>query len=477
MQPTEHILHNFQLVSSIPRGTKYEAGIRQWLEGWAAANRCASRVDAAGNLVVRVPASAGRASDATVILQGHLDMVWQKTPESTHDFTRDPIRLIRDGDWIHADSVTLGADNGAALALMMALAEDEHISHPALELLFTVEEEVGLTGARQLDPTMISGKTLINLDSEEEGVLIVGCAGGGGVTITLPVAWSAQTKNEVCFEILVGGLKGGHSGVDIHKQRANSNKLMARVLDALQRDAPIRLAALKGGTARNAIPREAQAVFFCPREKIARCRAAFAEIVDVIRGERQYAEPALTVTMSEKKDSAQAIGAVETQAAIRLLTALPCGVLKMSEDASGIVETSSNIGVVELKEDGLLIASNHRSCVSARIEEEVRRVESLAGLAGATAERTGLGAPWQPNMDSPLLKKCAAAYRSLNGKAPKVEIIHAGLECGVISERCGGLDCISLGPTIENPHSPDERLYVPSLAETWNLLEAVLQQP
>jgi len=477
MKPTEHILHNFQMVSSIPRGTKHEAGIRKWLGDWAAANRCASRVDAVGNLVVRVPASAGRESDAAVVLQGHLDMVWQKTPESNHDFTRDPIRLIHDGDWIRADGTTLGADNGAAIALMMALAEDERISHPALELLFTVEEELGLTGALLLDPTMISGKTLINLDSEEEGTLIVGCAGGGGVNITLPVAWSAQTKDEICCEILVGGLKGGHSGVDINKQRANANKLMARALDALQRAAPIRLAALTGGTARNAIPREAQAVFACPREKIAQCRAAFAEIANVMRGEYQHAEPALTVTLNEKKDSAQAIGALETQTAIRLLTALPYGVWKMSEDAPGIVETSNNIGVVELKEDGLLIVSSHRSSVFTRIEEGLRRVESLAWLAGAKTDRTKLSSPWQPNMDSPLLKKCAAAYQSLNGKAPKVEIVHAGLECGVISERCGGLDCISLGPTIENPHSPDERLHVPSLAETWNLLEAVLQQP
>ena len=474
MNPTEHILQNFQMISSIPRGTKNEAGIRRWLTDWATANRFASRVDAAGNLVVHVPASAGRESEATIVLQGHMDMVCQKTPESTHDFTRDPIRLIRDGEWIHADGTTLGADNGIGIALAMALAETEH--HPALELLFTVEEEDGLTGAFALDPTMISGKTLINLDSEEEGVFTVGCAGGGTVYITLPVTWNAQAQDEICFEIVLGGLQGGHSGGDINKHRANANKLMARVLDAIQCAAPMRLAALKGGTARNAIPRDADAIFVCQKDKAALCREAFAGIVNAIQIEHARNEPGLVITLNEVANgSSRAIGASETLTAIRLLMALPHGVAAMSAEVVGFVETSNNIGIVELKEDGLLIVSNHRSAIFTRLEEITRQVESLAWMAGAKTERTKLTPPWQANMDSPLLKKCAQAYESLAGKAPIVELTHGGLECGIISDRCGGLDCISLGPTVENPHSPGERLHVPSLAGTWDLLKAVLR--
>ena len=231
MNPTDLILKHFEQVSSIPRGTKNEAGIRQWLVAWATARRFRSRTDAAGNLVIHIPASAGRESEATIVLQGHMDMVCQKTPESTHNFTRDPIQPVRDGDWIHANGTTLGADNGIAIALMLALAEDANISHPPLELLLTVEEELGVVGADNLDPSLISGKTLINLDSEDEGVFTVGCAGGGSVYITLPLIWNAQTADEITFEVNVAGLKGGHSGDDINKHRANANKVIARVLE------------------------------------------------------------------------------------------------------------------------------------------------------------------------------------------------------------------------------------------------------
>ena len=476
MNPTEHILQNFQMVSSIPRGTKNEAGVRQWLIDWATANRFGSRVDAAGNLVVHVPASPGRASEATVVLQGHMDMVCQKTPASTHDFTRDPIKVIRDGDWIRSDGTTLGADNGIAIALMMALAEDEHASHPALELLLTVEEEMGVVGADNLDPSMISGKTLINLDSEDEGVFTVGCAGGGSLFITLPVTWTAQAADEVAFEIKVGGLKGGHSGGDINKHRANANKMIARVLEFVQRSAPMRLATLKGGSARNAIPRDAEAIFVCAKDKAALCRDLFAEIVKTIQAEHAHTEQDAFVTLNEVNGQPlHAIGKSETLTAIRLLLSLPNGVAEMSAEMPGFIETSNNIGIVELKQEGVYIVSNHRSSVLSRLEEITYRVESLAWMAGAKAERNKINPPWQPNMDSPLLKKCTQAHETLTGKPPKVELTHGGLECGIISDRCGGLDSISFGPTIINPHSPDERLHVPSLAWTWELLKAVLR--
>ncbi|MBK8821019.1 MAG: beta-Ala-His dipeptidase [Anaerolineales bacterium] len=266
MNPTELILKNFEKVSSVPRGSKNETAIRNWLIEWAAEHNCTSKTDAAGNLVIYVPASAGYEDRPTLILQGHMDMVCQKTLESTHDFTKDPIQLIRDGDWIRANGTTLGADNGIGIALMMSLVEDESVKHPRLELLLTVEEESGLVGADTLDPALLTGKTLINVDSETEGVFTVGCAGGGSVYMTLPVTWDSQKQNEVAFELKVRGLQGGHSGEDINKFRTNANKLIARILDFIQRDMEIRLSTLKGGTARNAIPRDAEAVFVCARK-------------------------------------------------------------------------------------------------------------------------------------------------------------------------------------------------------------------
>lgn len=475
MNPTELILKNFEKVSSVPRGTKYEAGIRNWLIAWAAEHNCTSKTDAAGNLVIYVPASAGYEDRPALILQGHMDMVWQKTNESTHDFERDPIQLIRDGDWIRANGTTLGADNGIGIALMMSIVEDESVKHPPLELLLTVEEEMGVVGADNLDPSLLSGKTLINVDSETEGVFTVGCAGGGSVNITLPVTWEVQNKDEVAFELKVGGLQGGHSGEDINKFRTNANKLIARLLEEIQRNAPIRLSTLKGGTARNAIPRDSEAVFVCAKEHMALCKEKFSAIQATVQSELAKTETGIVLTLNEiNSKSIRVISQAETQAAIRLLMALPHGVSSMSADMPAFVETSNNIGVMELKEDGLSIVSNHRSSVFSRLEEITRRVETVAWLAGAKTERTKMFPPWQPNMESPLLKKCIDTYRSIKEEDPKVELTHGGLECGVISDRCGGLDTISMGPTIKDLHSPDERLYVPSLAGTWEFLKTLL---
>jgi dipeptidase D len=404
-----------------------------------------------------------------------MDMVWQKTNESMHDFERDPIQLIRDGDWIRANGTTLGADNGIGIALMMSIVEDESVKHPPLELLLTVEEEMGVVGADNLDPSLLSGKTLINVDSETEGVFTVGCAGGGSVNIILPVTWEMQKQDEVVFELKVGGLQGGHSGEDINKFRTNANKLIARLLDEIQRNAPIRLSTLKGGTARNAIPRDAEAVFVCAKEHVALCKEKFSAIQATVQSELAKTETRLVLTLNEiNSKSIRAISHAETQAAIRLLMSLPHGVSSMSADMPAFVETSNNIGVMELKEDGLAIISNHRSSVFSRLEEITRRVETVSWLAGAKTERTKMFPPWQPNIESPLLKLCIETYRSVAEEDPKVELTHGGLECGIISDRCGRLDTISLGPTIQNLHSPEERLLVPSLPNTWKFLKALL---
>jgi dipeptidase D len=475
MNPTELILEKFEQISSIPRGTKFEAGIRQWLIGWGAARSLKSRTDAAGNLVICVPASIGYENYPTLILQGHMDMVWQKTPESKHNFEQDPIELIRDGDWIKANGTTLGADNGIGMALMLALVEDESVQHPPLELLFTVEEEMGVVGADNLDPALLSGKTLINVDSETEGVFTVGCAGGGTVIITLPVSWSEKSADEVALEIKVGGLQGGHSGEDINKFRGNANKILARILDVIQQETQIRLSALKGGTARNAIPREAAAAILCPQEKLDEVRTSFGVVLEALRGEFQVNEQGLSIALNPLDgQDIRAVHPDETKRMIEMLIALPHGVSSMSADMPIFVETSNNIGMVELAEGGCVIVSNHRSSVPSRLEEITRRVEIIAKLSGAKTERTTMFPPWKPNMDSALLKKCVETYREVAGAEPKIELTHGGLECGIISDRCGGLDTISMGPTIRDLHSPDERLFIPSLIKVWEFIKTLL---
>ncbi len=475
MQPVERILHAFEQISAIPRGTFNEAGIRAWLIDWAAKRSLRTRTDETGNLVIYLPATAGYENAAPVILQGHLDMVCQKTPDSQHDFTRDPIRLVYDGDWLKADRTTLGADNGIAIALMMALAEDPAVEHPALECLLTIEEEQGGRGADFLDPDLLSSKTLINLDSEDEGVLTVGCAGSVTNFLDLPLTREPLGLEQV-FELKVSGLQGGHSGAEIHEPRANANKLLARLLDLVQQEVPLRLITLQGGSARNAIPRDAAAVFACADDQAAACRAAFERAAQVLGREYAHTEKTMELTLTAKDEKpALAVTAADSQRAIWLLLAVPNGVFRMSDEIKGFVETSNNIGIVELNAEGLQIVSNHRSAIRSRLEEIARRVEIIGLLAGARVSFNKFFNPWEPNFDSPLLAVCKQVYEAEFQQSPKIELIHAGLECGTISERCGGFDTISMGPTLRAPHSPDERLYLPALPRMWTYLTAILK--
>jgi len=475
MTALDLILTRFEQLSAVPRGTKNEAGLRQWLIGWANGRGLRSTVDGVGNLIVYVPASQGREGHPALILQGHLDMVCQKTADSPHDFTRDPIRVMRDGDWLKADRTTLGADNGIAIALMMALAEDASVAHPPLELLLTVEEEVSGVGADFLEPSNLTGKTLLNLDSEEDGVFTISSAGGGSVFLHMPTAWESAGQG-AAFRLTVDGLQGGHSGGDIHKNRGNANKLLARALDDLQREFPIRLASIQGGSARNAIPREAQAVFVCDQGNAARCGERVLDFERILREEFSATESGLRLTLTAVESPVRVMGLPESSAIVRLLLSLPNGVSEMSADIPGFVETSNNIGVVETLEEEVHIISNHRSAVFTRLEAITRRVEAIGQLAGARMERNKMFPPWQPNLASPLLKKSLAVYERTFGQPAKVEMTHGGLECGIISDRCGGLDTLSCGPTIENPHSPDERLYVPSVQRVWDFLVGLLAE-
>jgi len=477
MDKTQDILQIFEQISAIPRGTKHEQKISTWLQKWAAEHRFSYQTDPAGNLVIRVPASLGREDRPIVVLQGHMDMVCEKTPDSTHDFLRDPIRCIIDGDWLRADKTTLGADNGIAIALGLALAEDMSVSHPPLELLFTVEEEVGIGGASHLDPDLIRGKTLINLDSEDEGEFFVGCAGGITTQIQLPVSYEVPPNNHKKLHVVVDGLQGGHSGAEIHKHRGNANQILARALDRIQSTVPIQLSIIQGGTAHNAIPRQAEAVFFCAEEKLDDCKNQIALLERELLDEYSQADPGLRIRLTSDNvgENRKVASMAETEKIVRLLMAFPHGVAHMSDSIEGFVETSNNLAIVEMKDGILKITSSQRSSVMSRLDELSRRIEAVARLAGAQVEHIDGYPGWKPNMDSDLLKKSVETYEKLFGQKPEVKIIHAGLECGIIGERCGDMDMISLGPTIKNAHAPNEMLYIPSVGRVWDFLIELLK--
>lgn len=473
MDSTQKVLTLFEQISAIPRGTGREAELRGWLCAWADRRQLSWNVDKAGNLVIRVPARPGFEQAPVIILQGHMDMVCEKTPDSPHDFTRDPIRCIIEGEWLRADRTTLGADNGIAIALALALVEDESVGHPPLELLFTVEEEVGIGGANKLQPGFVKGKILLNLDSEEEGTFIVGCAGGQTTRIFLPLHFENMPSKQA-FRLEVSGLQGGHSGVDIHKHRASANKVLARALAQLQKITSLRLVSMKGGTAHNAIARGAEAVIFLPPAQLDRVEQELQSFQALLRSEYAVSDPGITLTLAPAA-AEQAVTLADSACAIQLLMALPHGVAEMSASVSGFVETSNNLATVEIAEGALKVVTSQRSTVMSRLAELTERITAIATLAGAEVASGEAYPGWQPDPDSHLVRNSAEIYARAFGKAPKVEMIHAGLECGVIGAIFGGMDMISLGATIQNPHSPSERLHIPSVGRVWQYLVAFMQ--
>lgn len=473
---TEIIIGIFEAISAIPRCSKNEAKLAAWLMDWAKEHGYRFRSDAAGNLVIKVPASPGREDRPTVILQGHMDMVCEKTPESAHDFKCDPIRVVRDGDWIHADGTTLGADNGIALAMALALVEDDAACHPPLELLFTVDEESGLIGANKLDASLIEGRILINIDSEDEGVFTIGCAGGEETSVRFPLSCDDRPTGYDGGRIVVGGLRGGHSGVDIHKPRANANRLLGRTLLRLQALEDLRLVSLSGGSAHNAIPRDASAFIAFPPSQASALRETVKTCEQVFLEEHADTEPNLFVrceavegVLPERVVCPESAGQ-----AVCLLNALPHGVHGMSSRVAGLVETSCNLAIVKIEKDVLEIISSQRSSAMTRLDEMTERVAAVAALAGASATRMNHHPAWAPDMQAALLKRCREVYGALYDKEPVVEVIHAGLECGLIGDKVPGMEMISIGPNLRHPHSPDEKLNVPSVGRVYAFLTRLL---
>ncbi len=476
--PLPAILEAFARISAIPRRSKNETAIGQFLQEWAGWHGFPVRRDDVGNLVINVPATPGCEKAPTVILQGHMDMVCEKTPDSPHDFTRDPIKLITEGEWLHADRTTLGADNGIALAMAMVVAESAKVKRPPLELLFTVDEENGLTGALNLKPGFFTGRLLLNLDSEDEGVFTIGCAGGRDTHIDLPVQYESVPAGYRAFRLHASGMSGGHSGVNIHEERANAIRVLVRALAALAAVTDLRVVGLAGGTAHNAIPRDAEAVCFLPGRDAALAQDVATHFAAAVRAEFQRTDPHLALALSAFDQVADDRAMTEacTRQALDLVFALPHGVTARSTDEPTLVETSNNLATVGIDAGFLRICTSQRSLVMSRLDAITAKIEAVARLAGAAYRSSGGYPSWKPNFDSALLATSKEVYQKLFKKAAKVEVIHAGLECGIIGDIVEGMQMVSFGATLKDPHSPRERLHLPSVTQVWKFLVALLDR-
>ena len=465
----------FDMISQIPRGSGNEAAIQTALENLAKEKGLAARRDAVGNLVVVIPATAGCASSPTVVLQGHTDMVCEKNNDSNHNFEKDPIDLVRNGDWLTAKGTTLGADNGVAVAAALALTDDPPEKHGKLELLFTVDEERGLTGAGGIESHMLTGKIMLNLDSEEEGFVTIGCAGGGDTRIRvrcvkgeLPAGWETM-------KVSITGLKGGHSGIDIHENRGNSLRLMGRFLDRVRTEAGgLRIFSLGGGSKRNAIPREA----FCELAVPAGGRAKAEGVRGIVAGELKVefgaTDPKLEVLLGEVSGSGKPFTKDTTDKLVALLLTIPTGVIAMNRKIVGLVDTSTNLGVVEANGDVLEFVSCSRSSIGSALEAVRESLRVLGESVGVEAVLEGSYPGWNPNLESPLLATFKNVHKRVTGSDVKVMAIHAGLECGLLGKKFPGMDMISIGPDMDGVHSPDERLSISSTERFYHLLKATL---
>lgn len=468
----------FEKICSIPHPSKHEQKISLWIQDWAQELGLTVKEDAVGNLAIRKPATKGMEDRKGIILQAHMDMVPQKNNDTNHDFLTDPIRpyvVTEDsGDWVTAEGTTLGADNGIGLASALAVLASDDIPHGPLEVLVTIDEEAGMTGAFGLQPDWLDGEILINTDSEQEGEVYMGCAGGIDGSATFTLNFEETPSGYQAFNLSISGLKGGHSGVDIHTGRANANKLLVRFLLDASNDFNIRLTEFNGGSLRNAIPREANASFVVDKAQVEPLKAALALYLSTIKANLKAIETDLEMLLISPEDFEQCWDRTTQRNILLALNACPNGVMRMSDDIEGVVETSLNLGVVHTRGKKLnalvLIRSLHDD---GRLEAQ-RTVQSVFELAGATIAFSGAYPGWKPNADSPIMKMVSDTYQELFNKAPAIMVIHAGLECGLFKTAYPHWDMVSIGPTIKFPHSPDEKIEIATVEQYWQLLVAVL---
>ncbi len=470
------VWQHFDEILTIPRGSKEEERIREYVCGVAEKKGLTYRTDEAGNVVVMKPGTAGHESSPATIMQAHLDMVNEKNSDVEHDFSTDPIEPVEDGDYLRAAGTTLGSDNGIGVAAMLAVMEADDMVHGPLEFLFTIDEETGMTGALELSADALEGRQLLNLDTEEEGSLYVGCAGGKDSSLSLPLQMDEASDGAVGLRIELKGMKGGHSGVDVHLQRGNATKLLVRALGAQYARTPFHMADLEGGNKHNAIPREAFAKIVVAAAGKDALEAGLEGELGAIQDEFRPAEPDMTFDISEIEAPASVWDTATTQTVIRLITGLPHGVVSMSYDIPDLVETSTNLATVKADSGTFSIGMSSRSSVDSALLALVGRVRAIGELAGADVEE-GNGYPgWKPDMDSRLLGVMQELHERVLGDKPEVKAVHAGLECGIIGEKIPGMDMISFGPQIEFPHSPDERVKIGTVDDFYRLLVATLEE-
>ncbi len=475
---------NFYALTQIPRPSKHEELAVEYMYNWGKEHGLETIKDEVGNIIIRKPATPGCENMKGVILQGHVDMVPQKNADTVHDFEKDPIQTWIDGEWVKAKGTTLGADNGLGLAMAMAVLESSDLKHGPIELLCTIDEETGMTGAMALKPGVLQGEILINLDSETEGELYVGCAGGLDASASATYVPADYDKNWLCYSLAVKGFKGGHSGMDIILCRGNANKLAARLLLELMLKADVRLLDFEGGTLRNAIPREAFATVYVPADKLAEAEKVFAEVSAAIKAEYAGTDPDSEFIFKPYEcvegeccggDECKYVPEADAVRFVRAIIACPDGVERMSSEMPGLVETSNNLAMVKIEGGEFSVKTLMRSSVDTAKDALAQKFESVFALAGVETSFAGGYSGWAPNPDSAILATMKKVYNDLYGKEPAVMAIHAGLECGILSGAYPNWDMVSCGPTLMSPHSPDERANIPSVAKCWEFLKAVLE--
>ena len=470
----EPLWKHFEKLAAIPRASTNEAAARDYVRGIASKLGLETHQDAAGNLVVRKPARPGRESAPITLLQGHLDMVCEKNESTAHDFTKDPIRVVRDGDWLKADGTTLGADNGVGVAAALAVMESTDIQHGPMEFAFTIDEETGLTGASEFAPGVLKSKYFLNLDTESIGDICIGCAGGVNTVARRKVV-RVRAKGSAAYRIKVTGLRGGHSGVDIHQGRGNAIRVMGHILKALFERLPVELAEINGGSAHNAIPREAVAVVVIDSSREAELKKLVAAGEAAHKEELGGFDSGLQITVDKTERPSSVLNSADASAFAALLVAVPHGILYMSPDVPGLVQTSTNLATVRTSTDTLEVVTSQRSAIATSKEAAARMVATVAKLAGFEPEHTGSYPGWKPEPHNELITKLQEVHNKVFGKPGNLIAMHAGLECGVIGEKYPGMQLVSFGPTIVDPHSPNERVQISTVDDFWKYLKAVLE--
>ncbi|MCM1501436.1 MAG: aminoacyl-histidine dipeptidase [Bacteroidales bacterium] len=471
----ELVWKNFYALTRIPRPSKHEEKVSEYLYEFGKSLGLETIKDEIGNIIIRKPATPGMENCKGVILQGHMDMVPQKNADTVHDFETDPIETWIDGEWVKAKGTTLGADNGIGVAMALSVLESKDLKHGPVEVLVTTDEETGMTGARALKPGILKGDILINLDSETEGELYIGCAGGMDATAEIPYSVAPAEDGYEAFQLNVKGLKGGHSGMDIILCRANANKVAARVLLPLLRDFGVKLVDFAGGNMRNAIPREAFATILVPAGAVADVKAKVEEIAAIVKKEYAVTDPDAAVFLEETSPVNGYIADADALKGVCAVLACPDGVERMSDQMPGLVETSNNLAIVKIADGKFQVKSLLRSSVDTAKELLAEKMAAVFALAGGNVVFDGAYSGWAPNAASPILHAMKRVYADMYGNEPAVMAIHAGLECGIFSSAYPDWDMVSCGPTIMSPHSPDERVNIASVGKCWDFLQAVLE--